>query len=303
MAELERTIWINGEIVPWAHATVHVLSQSMQRGSLVFDFMSCHWLPSGPVVFGLREHVDRFIGSTRIAGMKLAIDRPALLHAIGETVRANPGAAFVKISAYYPTPSIDVLPRDSQVTIAIAAYRQEDIVPDYKHVHAPASLYVGKTRKMPPWVLSPQTKIAASYLYTQLCKVEAREHGFDDVLLLDEDECVAESSTHSFCWIQDGALYTAPLDTVLEGVTRRAVIALAQDEGLAVHEVRRPFSELEQWTEAFLTGTSILVWPVSRVGTRKFDAPGPLTAKLGARLRKLLAAEDPKFSPLWLQPV
>ncbi len=305
MADLGRTIWIDGKLVPWAEATVHVLSQSVQRGSLVFDFMSCHWREAGPAVFGLREHVERFLGSMLLSGMRSALGSNALERAIGEAVRANPGASHVKVSAYYPTPALDVLPRDAHPSIAIAAFRPEDIAPEWRRERPPAQLQVAEARKMPGWVLSPQAKLAAGYLYTSVAKAAARADGFDDVLLLDQDGCIAESSTFSFFWIEAGEVFTAPVDVVLAGVTRRVLMELARDERLPVHEVQQPLAVLARASECLLAGTSARVWPVGRVGARQFPAPvpGPLTAVLARRLDAVLEGNDPKLSPQWLQPL
>jgi branched-chain amino acid aminotransferase len=154
-------------------------------------------------------------------------------------------------------------------------------------------------------VLSPQAKLAASYLYTSMAKAAARADGFDDVLLLDQDGCIAESSTLSFFWVESGEVFTAPTEVVLAGVTRRVVIELAQDEGLPVHEVQRPLAALDRAQECFLTGTSLRVWPVARVGERGIPAPVPgvYTGRIARRLNQLLAGEDPKLSPRWLQPL
>jgi len=300
----DRRIWVDGELVPWDRATVHVLGQSIQRGSLVFDVMSCHWLEAGPAVFGLREHVERFANSARISGMKLALDVSAVIAAIGVTVRANPGATQVKVSGYYASPSLDVLPRDAHASIAIAAYDARDIVPDYPLRKPPAALQVADPRKMPEWVQSPQAKLAASYLYTAIAKGHAREAGFDDVLLLDEDGNLAESSTTSFFWVSGGAIHTAPVDFVLAGVTRGVVIDLARDEGLAVHEERQPLAALDAADEAFLTGSTTRIWGVGRVDEHRWpSAPGPITRRLAERLDRLLEGKDTKFSPAWIQPV
>lgn len=123
-----RSIWLAGELVPWERATVHVLSQSLQRGTLVFDFMACYPGARGPVILGLREHVDRFVRSAEGNGMTLRWDRAALAAAIAQTVRANPGAEFVKASAYWPGISPELLPVDAEPTVAIAAYRDRKSV-------------------------------------------------------------------------------------------------------------------------------------------------------------------------------
>jgi branched-chain amino acid aminotransferase len=300
----ERRIWVDGELVPWNEARLHVLSQSAQRGSMVFDVASCHWLPEGPAVFGLREHAQRFLDSAGLSCMRLRLDLDQLESAIGEAVRANPGAQTVKLSAYFPGVSLDVLPRETHASVAIAAFSLEDLYPGAKKPGVrPAALQVADPRKMPGWVMSPQAKLAAGYLYTSVAKARAREEGFDDILLLDERGDLAESSTQSFFLVQDGIVLTAPTDTVLRGVTRAVVLDLAKDEGIELREAAMPAAALASADEAFLTGTTIDVWPVARIDERIFPepVPGPTSARLRDRLRRLLDGADPVFSPRWLQ--
>ena len=307
MSLAERRIWIDGTLVPWNDAQVHVLAQSPQRGSLVFDVASCHWLPDGPVVFGLREHAERFLGSAALSGMELGLELEPLLAGIGEAVRANPGCETLKLSAYFPGVSLDVLPRESRAQVAIAAFSFRDLYPNARSGPAarPAALQVAVPRKMPGWVMSPQAKLAAGYLYTSVAKAHARVEGFDDILLRDEHGDLAESSTQSFFLVEDGVLHTATTDVVLRGVTRGVVMELARDEGIELREGRLPYEQLESAEEAFLTGTTIDVWPVARIDTRCYPepVPGPVTERLRLRLARLLEGKDPDFSPRWMQKV
>jgi len=299
-----RVIWLDGDLIPWERATVHVLAQSLQRGSLVFDVMSCHWPDSRPAVFGLEQHLERFVNSARLSGMKLSLDPTQLREAVSTAVNANPGATQVKVSGYYPTPSLDVLPRDAVASVAVAAYDPRDIDPRFRPHTEPASLQIADPRKMPGSVQSPQAKLAAGYLYTAIAKGIARADGFDDVLLLDHDDNLAESSTQSFFWVMNGALCSARLDVVLAGITRHVVIELARDSGIEVREARCPRSALSECDEVFLTGTTSGVWPVGRIDDHRWpDAPGPVTLTLKERLTTMLEGKDPKFSPVWLQPV
>ncbi len=302
----ERRIWVAGELRPWHDVNMHVLSQSAQRGSLVFDVMSCHWLAAGPAVFGLTPHVERFLNSARLSGMALPLDLAGISAAIGDTVRANPGAEIVKMSAYHAGVSLDVLPRDPEATIAIAAFSVRDIYPGAGSPGrpSPAALQIADTRKMPPWVMSPQAKLAAGYLYTAVAKAEAREKGFDDVLLLDERGELAESSTQSFLLVESGTLLAPGYDYVLRGVTRRALIDLARDEDIPVREEVLPRDLLERADEALLCGTTINVWPVARIDELRLPAPcpGPVTQRLAQRLDALLAGTDP-LCARWIEPL
>jgi branched-chain amino acid aminotransferase len=307
MSLSERRIWVNGRLVPWAEATVHVLSQSIQRGSLVFDVMPIYWVKRGPAIVGLREHTERFERSMALGGMTAPYDVRELLGHIAETVRANPGAELVKISAYYPGVSIDVLPVDPKPDVAIAAFSVGDIVPGGQRANArgPARLQIAASPKMPAAVLSPQVKIAATYTHAAFAKQRARAAGFHDVLFLDTEGSLTESSAQSFFLVADGVIRTAGLDQVLDGVTRRVAIELARDLGYEVKEGRMPRELLGRASEAFLTGTTTNVWPIAQIDSLELPkpVPGPISAKLVARFAALCADEDPAFSKRWLQAV
>jgi branched-chain amino acid aminotransferase len=238
--------------------------------------------------------------------MTLPASTAELRAGIGAAVRANPGAEVVKISAYYPGPSLDVLPVDPKPDVAIAAFAIADLSKAGRASSAgPAKLQVAESRKMPASVLSPQIKIAAAYTHTAFAKARAKAAGFNDVLFLDEHDHLTESSTQSFFLVCEGILRSAPLDTVLAGVTRRLAAELARDEGIPLKEEPMPRKLLEQTQEAFLTGTTSNVWPVSRIDALELPAPipGPITARLMARFAALVADADPVFSARWLQAV
>jgi branched-chain amino acid aminotransferase len=304
----ERKIWVDGRLEPWERVTVHVLSQSVQRGSLVFDVMPCYWQGESARILGMREHVDRFLRSARLNGMEVGLDRDAIVEAIRATVRANPGAEIVKISGYHPGIALDVLPISREPSVAIAAFRIAEVVPSGGRASFGARLarlQIASAIKMPPRVLSPQVKIAAGYTHAALAKRRARDEGFDDVLFLDENDCVAESSTQSFFLAERGVIRTAPTDTVLAGITRALVIELIQAEGIPFEAEPIARSALDVADEAFLTGTSIDVWPVARIDQRELPEPlpGPLTSRLVARFRRVVAGDDPEHSPRWMQDV
>ena len=299
----DRRIWIDGALIPWDEANVHLMSQSLQRGSMVFDVMTCHWLPHGPAVFGLRAHTRRFLNSAQLSGMELQLGLDGVLTAVGETVRANPDSKLVKLCAYYPGVTLDVLPASPIARLAIAALDPDEIGEGDERGE-PQSLHIPDPRKMPPWVLSPQAKLAGGYLYSSVEKASARRQGYDDILLLDEKGNLAESTTQSFFLVEEKSLYTASDEYVLRGVTRAVVIELAKDEGYYVHETRVPRERIASADEAFTCGTTSSVRPVSRIDGRSFlPAPGPVTTRLAERLDLLLKGRDPLFSPKWMQPV
>jgi branched-chain amino acid aminotransferase len=305
----ERKIWLDGELVPWERATVHVLSQSLQRGSLVFDYMSVHETPRGAAVFRLREHVERFFQSIELVGLPLRRGRDEIEAAILATVRANPGAKAVKVSAYLPSIEVDVVPMDDRVAVAIAAYDPKADVMDRHPGRTPARatvrLWVEKRlRNRRKDILPPQAKVAANYASPMAAKWAARRAGYDEILLVDEDGCLAESPTANLFWVErGGALRTPPAERVLLGVTRQSLLEIAKHDGIDVAEALLRPEELARQPEVFLSGTTAGVLPVESVDGALVGEgrPGPVTVRLASRLREIQSGRDPAFAH-WLTP-
>jgi len=302
-----RTIWLDGERVPWERATVHVLSHSMQRGSLVFDYMSAHETPRGVAVFRLSDHVARFFRSCELVGLPIERAPAEIERAIRETVRANPGSHSVKISAYLPSIEVDVVPQDDRVSVAIAAYdANEDVIarnPGRFPRRQTVRLWIEKeVRNRRGDIVPPQAKVAANYVSPMTAKWKARKRGYDEILLIDEQGCVAEGpTTNVFLVDAEGALRTPPDERVLWGVTRRSILELAKHDGLTVREESVRPEELALAREVFLTGTTAGVWPVESIDDRPVGegVPGPVARALGAHFRRVVRAEDPDFAH-WL---
>jgi branched-chain amino acid aminotransferase len=299
---VNRTIWIDGRWVPWEQATVHLLSHSLQRGSLVFDYMSVHATARGPAVFRLREHVQRFLRSVELVGLPLEAKGTELEAAVLDTVRRNPGARAVKMCAYLPSLEVDVVPLDAHVAVAIAAYDPGSDIVAHKAEKPTVSpllkLWIEKElRNRRHDILPPQAKVAANYTSPMLAKWRARRRGYDDILLVDEQGRLAEAPTANvFLVDRAGDLVTPAEDTVLLGVTRSAVIEVARAEGLTVRETDVPPSALFEAAEVFLTGTTAGVWPVGSIDDREIPgAPGPVSLKLKERIRAISAGEDPRY--------
>jgi branched-chain amino acid aminotransferase len=295
--------------VPWAEATVHVLSHSLQRGSLVFDYTSVHQTPRGPAIFRLREHLERFLRSVSVVGLPLQLGLDELLAASRATVRANPGANAFKISAYLPSIEVDVVPMDERVSVAIAAYDSlRDVVlrtPHPRPFTPTLALKIERTRRRLAPHLPPSAKAAANYLGAMMAKWAARKEGYDDVVLLDHAGNLAEGpTTNVFLVDGQGVLRTPPLDEVLAGVTRASLLELAKHEGIPVREEPLPPEALFDAAEVFLAGSSVGVWPVASVDGRpvRGGAPGPVAKRLKARIDAITAGADADFAH-WLDLV
>jgi branched-chain amino acid aminotransferase len=304
---IDRLIWIDGRFVPWEQATVHVLSHSLQRGSLVFDYMSVHETPRGPAVFRLREHVERLLRSVQLVGLPLALGRAEIEAAVLETVRRNPGATAVKVSAYLPSIEVDVVPLDEHVSVAVAAYDPgRDIVahkPARPHYAATLRLWIEKElRNRRPDILPAQAKVAANYTSPMAAKWRARRRGYDEILLVDEGGFVAEGPTSNvFLVTAGGTLVTPPEETVLLGITRLSVLEIARHDGIPTEVRRVRPEELTGAAEVFITGTTAGVWPAASVDDKGIGTgePGPLTLRLRERLAAACSGRAPEFAA-WL---
>jgi branched-chain amino acid aminotransferase len=307
---VDRRIWLDGELVPWDQATVHVLSHSLQRGSLIFDYMSVHATPRGPAIFRLREHVERFQRSAELVGLPLRRDGEAIGAAIVETVRANPGATAVKVSAYLASIEVDVVPLDDRVSLAIAAY---DPGPDIvvrkarkPHLSPVLRVWIEKDRRnRRDDIVPPHAKVAANYTSPMGAKWAAQRAGYDEILLVDEQGFVAEGpTTNVFLVDEDGSLCTPPEDKVLLGVTRSSIIEIAKHDGIPVHESPLLPERFFSAAEVFLTGTTAGVWPVGSIDGQTIGdgGPGAVSQRLRDRFARVVSGEDSAFTH-WLTTV
>jgi len=304
---VDRRIWVDGELVPWEQATVHVLSHSLQRGSLVFDYLSVHATPRGAAAFRLDEHLARFEASARLMGLPLDRTAADLRPAVLETIRTNPGCSAVKLCAFFPSIEVDVVPMDPRVRVTIAAYDpQRDVIahnPGTWHFAPELKVWVEKERKnRRDDILAPQAKVAANYASPMVAKWRARKQGYDEILLVDEDGNLAEAPTSNVFLVDgEGTLRTPPERRVLHGITRRTVIELAAHESRAVLvEPMRP-EALFDAAEVFLTATTAGVWPVVSVDGRPVGdgKPGPVTRALRGRLAAVCSGAVPELAH-WL---
>jgi len=307
-----RTLWLDGALVPWETARVHVLSQSLARGSLIFDYMSVHETPRGAAIFRLRDHVERFVASARLVGLPLAQDAATLCDACKTAVRANPGAKVVKLNAYFASEEVDVVPADDRLSVAALAYDPwGDVL--LRKSQPPARppktvrLWVEKEiRQRRADILHPHAKVAGNYTAAMIAKWRARKAGYDEIVLLDERGNLTETPTANFFLVDAaGVLRSAPDEAVLLGVTRRSVLELADAEDIkTTRDEPLPLKALATAREAFLTGTSAGVWPVESADGRPIgrECPGPVTRRLRERFQRVVAGEDAQFAH-WLERV
>ena len=306
----DRKIWRDGDFIAWQDATVHVLAQSLQRGSLAFDYVSVHEARRGVAVFRLRDHVERLATTCRIVGLPLEYTVDELVEACAETVRRNPAARSIKISALIPSIEAELIPANPHVAVFIAAYdsdRDLGANPELRRRRREAvSLKIEREKSgRREDLIPPHAKVAANYTAAMTAKWRARDEGFDDIVLLDEHGNLTEGPTANLFLVdRDGNLATPPASKVLLGITRDSIIALAPAVGRRCVERDMAVGELAGAREVFLSGTSAGVWPVVRIDGRQVGdgSMGPATSQLKAKYNAVVLGEEPAFEH-WLHYV
>ncbi|MGI9615149.1 MAG: aminotransferase class IV [Acidimicrobiales bacterium] len=295
----ESMMWHDGELIPYGEATIHVLSHAANRGSEVFDVLRVVDNGDGPAAIGLRPHVARFDQSMHLMGMEPTCDIGSLEQAVAETVLANPGATQVKLVAVWgeiPAGSRPLSRRPSLYVAANPAY------PLMLEPAEPVEVRTSTMPKIPATILPPGLKVAASYTAAIREQLLADAAGFDDVIFATTDGWLAEATTQSVILVDDGRLLAPPLDSVLDGISRRLVLELAHAEGWSVNVASIRWEQVASADEAFFSSTSAFVRSISRIDDDRYRAPGPIATRLVEVLQAVARGEH-ELSARWLTPL
>jgi branched-chain amino acid aminotransferase len=276
-------IWFNGRLVPWASATVHVMTHALHYGSSVFEGMRCYETPRGPALFRAREHLRRLKDSARIYHMGLPWTDEELLDACRAAVRENGlTAAYLRPLAWRGAGALSVSPSRHPVEVMVAALPWGTYLGDEALARG-ADVCVSSWNRPAPNTHPTGAKAGGNYLSGQLIAMEAERLGYAEGIALDVSGTVSEGSGENVFLVRDGLLVTPPAgSSILPGITRDTIVTLAREQGLEVREERVPREALYVADEVFLTGTAAEVTPVRSVdGVVLGDgARGPVTTLL-----------------------
>ena len=296
---------MDGELVPWDKATVHVMSHSLHYGSAIFEGARCYNTEGGSRIFRLDEHVKRFFNSAKIYGMPIPYAPDEITDAIKVTIKANNvNECYIRPIAYYGWDEVGVNPTGNKVHVAIAvwpwgAYMGEDSLKNGVAVQVSTWARID-SRSMPS-----RAKIAANYANSLLAKMEAQRLGFSEAILLNTEGMVTEGSGENIFMINKGDITTPPLSAgVLPGITRDSVIEIARKLGHKVSEQNFTRGDLILADEVFFSGTAAEITPVREIDGRKIGngVRGPITGKIQAKFFDVVKGKDPNFSK-WLEPI
>jgi branched-chain amino acid aminotransferase len=278
-----KTIWMDGEYVPWDDATIHVLNPTLHYGWGVFEGIRAYATDRGPAVFRLTEHIERLFRSAHIYFLEPRFTVAEVIAATKELVRTNDvESCYIRPLMYlgYGEMGLNPLPSETKVAIAVwpwGTYLGEEA--ERTGVRARVSSW----QRLGANTIPPAGKGTGQYLNSSLAKVEALKAGYDEAILLTPNGNVAEGSGENLFVVSHGVLYTPPVvDGVLAGLTRDSIMTMARDEGIEVRERSMTRTDLYLADEVFCTGTAAEVVPMVEIDDRKVGegVPGPVTRQL-----------------------
>ncbi|MBW2028997.1 MAG: branched-chain-amino-acid transaminase [Deltaproteobacteria bacterium] len=301
----ERTVFVNGEFLPWDKARTHMMSHSFARGSAIFEVLGFHETRGGPAVFRLDEHIKRLFRTAELLDMELPATEDSLKESVLETIRRNSlREGMIKILGYYPQVSMGILPSTRVVDISIFVM---DLLEDLGGLAFPfeegTTLCISRWRKLDPQTVPIEAKVAANYLNGMMARKEAETRGFEHAVMLDTQGFIAEGGTESIFLVHEGVLMTPCQGTVLQSITRESIIQAAKFIGVECLEGRLHPKRLMEADEVFLSGTPMKVLPVRTVEERPMEGvPGPLTKRFFDLMDSIVKGKDERFKE-WLFPI
>ncbi len=275
---------MDGELVPWQDAKVHVLTHTLHYGMGVFEGVRAYETAKGPAIFRLQDHTDRFFNSAHILNMKLPFSKEQINEAHLSSIRENNlPHAYLRPMAFYGSEGMGLRAHNLKVHVMVAAWEW----PSYM---SPEALELGIKVRTSSYtrhhvnITMCKAKANGNYMNSMLALNEALSGGADEALLLDNEGYVAEGSGENVFLVRDGVLYTPELTSCLDGITRKTIIQLAEERGYPVREKRITRDELYIADEAFFTGTAAEVMPIRELDGRIIGEGkrGPITEQLQA---------------------
>ena len=271
----EGFIWMNGKLLPWKEAHLHVLSHGLHYGSSVFEGERAY----GGEIFKSLEHTERFHNSAQLLDFEIPYSVEEIEAAKQLVVEKNGmQSCYVRPVAWRGSEMMAVAAQNATIHVAIAVWDWPSMF-DVNEKMRGIRLDIAEYRRPDPRTAPCQSKAAGLYMICTISKHAAERKGYADAMMLDWEGRVAECTGANIFFTKDGAIHTPTADCFLDGITRRTVIDLAKRRGIGVHERRIMPDELTSFNECFLTGTGAEVTPVSEVGAHRFT-PGNISRTL-----------------------
>jgi branched-chain amino acid aminotransferase len=299
MQEAEK-IWMNGELVDWPDARVHVLSHGLHYGTTVFEGIRSYDAEGGTAVFRLDDHLARLERSASMYHMPIPYTREELRQAVHTVLRSNGlSGCYIRPIVLRGYGTMGLFPLEAPVDVAIAAWEWGAYLGE-DGLKGGIRAKISSWRRIGSSTIPATAKAGGQYLNSILAKIETHKAGYQEAILLNEAGFVADGSGENIFIVRDGVLVTPPLHaSILEGITRASIMTLARDEGIPVVERDMARGELYHADEVFITGTAAEVCPVIEVDDHALGVPGPITRRLQDRFFAATEGRDSR-SAEWL---
>ena len=296
-------IWMDGKLVDWEDATIHVLTHALHYGSGVFEGVRAYETKRGAAVFRLTDHIRRLFRSAQVYQMKIPFSIEELVQGVKDTVRENGiKSCYIRPLAYRGYGEMGLNPLHAPVNVSISCWPWGTYLGE-------ESLELGVRAKISSWkrsdhnILPPGAKATGQYINSGLAKVEALNAGYDEAIMLNMGGYVADGPGENLFIVRDGVLYTPPFSAgCLDGITRDSIVTIAIDQGYTVVEQNLSRFDLYTADEAFYTGTAAEVAPIREIDDRPMSAGGrgPITKELQEIFFGVIRGEIEKYQR-WLE--
>ncbi|MGB5600189.1 MAG: branched-chain amino acid transaminase, partial [Thiothrix litoralis] len=282
MSDRDGLIWLDGEMVPWREAKVHVLTHTLHYGMGVFEGVRAYKTDQGTAIFRLQDHTDRLFNSAKIMRMPMPYSKDVLMEAQKAAVRDNDlDSAYIRPMCFYGSEGMGLRADNLETHAMVAAWTWSAYL-GAENMEKGIRIKTSTFTRHHVNITMCKAKANGNYMNSMLALREALDDGYDEALLLDVDGYVAEGSAENFFLVKDGIIYTPDLTSALDGITRKTILRLATDLGIEVREKRITRDEVYIADEAFFSGTAAEVTPIRELDRRSIGAGtrGPITEKL-----------------------
>ena len=290
-------IWMNGQLVDWDLANVHVLTHTLHYGNGVFEGIRAYETDNGPAVFRLTPHIERLFRSAKILCIDIPYSVDELVDAVKETVNVNNlPSCYIRPLAYLSYGEMGLNPLPCSVDVAIATWPWGAYLGD-EGINSGVKMMISSWQRHAPNAMPPAAKGCGHYINSQMAKVQAVRAGYDEAILLSPQGYVSECTGENLFLVRNGVIVTPPTSAgALEGITQDSVRQIALDLGIEYREGNILRSDLYTAEEAFLSGTAAEVVPIKSVDDREIGDPGPVTRAIQERFFEAVRGKRPEYS-------
>src|SRR3954447_21613593 len=296
-------IWMDGELIAWDDAKIHILTHSLHYGCGVFEGIRAYKTKQGPAVFRLTEHITRLFNSAKIFFIDVPFSPEQIVEATKLTVRENKlDECYIRPLVYLGYGEMGLNPLPAPVNVSIAVWPWGTYLGD-EGLQRGVSMKISSWQRHDPNAMPPAAKGTGMYINSSMAKVEALKGGYDEAILLSPQGYVSECTGENIFVVRNGKIFTPPVAAgALEGITQDSVVTIARDVGHDVQFTNIARSDLYTAEEAFLSGTAAEVVPIRSIDDREIGDPGPLTRQIQEIYHATVHGHDDRYKD-WLEYV